>query len=156
MARYEGSLVAGDQRFAVVVARWNEFIVRSLLEGALDGFRRHGVPEERLDVAWAPGSFDIPLVAKRLAARGGYGAVVCLGAVIRGATPHFDYVAGGVASGIQAVSMETGAPVVFGVLTTESTDQAIERAGVKAGNKGFEAAVAAIEMANLLRALEWE
>ena len=154
MRTYEGHLVGGGRRFGVVVARWNDFIGRSLLTGALDGLRRHGVPEEDVDVAWVPGSFEIPLVAKKLAAGGRYGAVICLGAVIRGATSHYDLVAGGVASGIASASMETGVPVIFGVLTTETIEQAIERAGTKAGNKGYEAALAALEMANLLAAID--
>ncbi len=156
MRTLEGNLVGGGQRFAVVVARFNEFIGRSLLEGALDGLRRHGVPEEDVDVAWVPGAFEIPLIAKRLAATGRYGAVICLGAVIRGATAHFDYVAGGVASGIASASMETGVPVIFGVLTTDTIEQAVERAGTKAGNKGYESAVGAIEMVNLLHNINSE
>ncbi len=154
MAVYEGSLVGAEGRFAIVVARWNDFIGRSLLDGAQEGLRRHGIPEERVDIAWVPGSFEIPLVAKKVAASGKYAAVICLGAVIRGATPHFDYVAGGVASGIESVSLETGVPIIFGVLTTDTTEQAIERAGTKAGNKGHEAAHAAIEMANLIAAID--
>ncbi len=154
MAVYEGSLVGAEGRFAIVVARWNDFIGRSLLDGAQEGLRRHGIPEERVDIAWAPGSFEIPLVAKRLAASRRYAAVICLGAVIRGATAHFDYVAGGVASGISSASLETGVPIIFGVLTTDTIEQAIERAGTKAGNKGHEAALAAIEMANLLAAID--
>ncbi len=156
MRTLEGNLVGGGQRFAVVVARFNEFIGRSLLEGALDGLRRHGVPEEDVDVAWVPGAFEIPLIAKRLAATGRYGAVICLGTVIRGATAHFDYVAGGVASGIASASMETGVPVIFGVLTTDTIEQAVERAGTKAGNKGYESAVGAIEMVNLLHNINSE
>ncbi len=150
MRTYEGDLVGRGGRFGIVVARWNELIGKSLLSGALDGLHRHGVPEEDVDVAWAPGSFEIPLVAKKLAATGRYVSVICLGAVIRGATSHYDLVAGGVASGIARVSMETGVPVIFGVLTTDTIEQAIERAGTKAGNKGYESALAAIEMANLL------
>ncbi len=154
MAVYEGSLVGAEGRFAIVVARWNDFIGRSLLDGTKEGLRRHGIPEERVDIAWVPGSFEIPLVAKKVAASGKYAAVICLGAVIRGATPHFDYVAGGVASGIASVSLETGVPLIFGVLTTDTIEQAIERAGTKAGNKGHEAALAAIEMANLIAAID--
>jgi 6,7-dimethyl-8-ribityllumazine synthase len=154
MTVYEGSLVGGEGRFAIVVARWNDFIGRSLLDGAREGLRRHGIPEERVDIAWAPGSFEIPLVAKRLAVSGRYAAVICLGAVIRGATAHFDYVAGGVASGISSASLETGVPIIFGVLTTDTIEQAIERSGTKAGNKGHEAALAAIEMASLLAAID--
>lgn len=154
MTVYEGSLIGGEGRFAIVVARWNDFIGRNLLDGAREGLRRHGIPEERVDIAWAPGSFEIPLVAKKLAVSGRYAAVICLGAVIRGATAHFDYVAGGVASGISSASLETGVPIIFGVLTTDTIEQAIERAGTKAGNKGHEAALAAIEMANLLAVIE--
>lgn len=153
MTIYEGNLVGSEGRFAIVVARWNDFIGRSLLDGAREGLRRHGIPAEHVDIAWVPGSFEIPLVAKRLAASGKYAAVICLGAVIRGATPHFDYVAGGVAGGIASASLETGVPIVFGVLTTDTIEQAIERAGTKAGNKGHEAALAAIEMANLIAAI---
>jgi 6,7-dimethyl-8-ribityllumazine synthase len=151
---FEGQFVAADFRFAIVVARWNEFITSKLLGGAQDALRRHGVPEERVDVAWVPGSFEIPLVAARLARTGRYQAVICLGAVIRGATPHFDYVAAEVSKGVAHVGQDTGVPVLFGVLTTDTIEQAIERAGTKAGNKGFEAAVGAIEMASLLRAID--
>jgi len=137
----------------LVVSRFNEFISRKLLEGALDALSRHGVAAEDIEVAWVPGAFEIPLVARRLAESGRYQAVICLGAVIRGATPHFEYVAAEVAKGIALVGLETGVPTLFGVLTTDSIEQAIERAGTKAGNKGFDAALAAIEMANLLRQL---
>lgn len=150
---FEGRLVGEGLRFAVVVARFNEFITGKLLEGACDALRRHGVADGDVDVAWVPGSLEIPLAAKRLADSNRYDAVICLGAVIRGATPHFDYIAGEVAKGVAAVGLSTGVPVIFGVLTTDTIEQAIERAGTKAGNKGFEAAVAAIEMANLLRAM---
>ena len=150
---FEGHLVPGDARFAVVAGRFNELVTRSLLEGALDAFRRHGVADDAVDVAWCPGAFEIPPVARRMAASGKYAAVVALGAVIRGATSHYDYVAGGVAGGIAAVAAETGVPVLFGVLTVENLEQAFERAGTKAGNKGAEAAVSAIEMADLLRRL---
>ena len=149
---YEGSLIGQGKRFAIVVARFNELIGKQLLAGALDTLRRHGVAESDIAVAWVPGSFEIPLVAKQLARRG-YDAVICLGAVIRGATSHYDHVAGGVASGIAAVSLETGTPVIFGVLTTDTIEQAIERAGTKAGNRGADAALAAIEMANVLAAI---
>jgi 6,7-dimethyl-8-ribityllumazine synthase len=151
---FEGQLVAGDAVFAIVVARWNEFITGKLLGGAQDALRRHGVDDDRVDVAWAPGSFEIPIVAQRLARSGRYGAVICLGAVIRGATPHFDYVANEVSKGVAQVGLQTGVPVVFGVLTTDTIEQAIERAGTKAGNKGFEAATVAIEMVNLLRSVD--
>jgi 6,7-dimethyl-8-ribityllumazine synthase len=149
----EGALVADDARFAIVASRFNEFITRSLLDGALDALRRHGADPEAVDVAWCPGAFEVPLVAKKMAASGRYDAVICLGAVIRGATSHYDYVAGGVASGIAEAAMGTDVPVLFGVLTVETIEQAIERAGTKAGNKGAEAAVGAIEMVNLLRQL---
>ena len=150
----EGSLVAPEgARFAVVCGRFNDLITRRLLDGALDALARHGADTDAVDVAWCPGAFEIPLVAKTMAASGRYDAVLCLGAVIRGATSHYDYVAGGVASGIQQAAMETGVPVLFGVLTVDTIEQAIERAGTKAGNKGAEAAVGAVEMVNLLRRL---
>lgn len=151
---FEGKLIGEGLRVGIVVSRFNEFITNKLLGGAMDGLVRHGVREEDVDVAWVPGSFEIPLVAKRLAASGRYDTVLCLGAVIRGSTPHFDYVAAEVSKGIAHVSLDTGVPCVFGVLTTDTIEQAIERAGTKAGNKGFDAAVTGIEMANLLRAVE--
>ncbi len=150
----EGMLTGRGRRFGVVVARFNEFVGGKLLDGALDALRRHEVAPEDVTVVWCPGSFEIPLVAKRMASSRDYNAVICLGAVIRGATPHFDYVAGEVAKGIANVALDSGVPVVFGVLTTDTIEQAIERAGTKAGNKGFEAAMTAIEMANLLVALD--
>jgi len=150
---FEGRLIGEGLRFAVVVSRFNEFISGKLLEGARDAMRRHGVADEDVDVTWVPGSLEIPLVAKRLAESGRYHAIVCLGAIIRGATPHFDYVAAETAKGVAAVGLSTGVPTIFGVLTTDTIEQAIERAGTKAGNKGFAAAVSAIEMANLLQAL---
>jgi 6,7-dimethyl-8-ribityllumazine synthase len=153
---YEGRLDAAGLRVAVVVSRFNELITRQLLEGARDGLRRHGADEETLSVVWVPGAFEIPPVAQRLARSGAFDAVVCLGAVIRGATPHFDHVANQTAAGIARAAQETGVPVIFGILTTDTIEQAIERAGTKAGNKGFDAAVAAIEMANLLRQLPGE
>ena len=153
MPTYEGRLDAAGLRVAVVVSRFNELITRQLLEGARDGLRRHGADEETLSVVWVPGAFEIPPVAQRLARSGAFDAVVCLGAVIRGATPHFDHVANQTAAGIARAAQETGVPVIFGILTTDTIEQAIERAGTKAGNKGFDAAVAAIEMANLLRQL---
>ncbi len=153
MRTFEGDLLGRGGRFAIVIARFNEAIGRRLLDGALDGLRRHGVADEAIAVAWVPGAFEIPLVARRLAATGDYDAVICLGAVIRGATPHFEYVAGNAASGVAAASRETGVPVIFGVLTTDTIEQAIERSGTKAGNNGFGAAVAAIEMANVLAAI---
>jgi 6,7-dimethyl-8-ribityllumazine synthase len=153
MRTFEGDLLGQGRRFAIVIARFNEAIGRRLLDGARDGLRRHGVADEDVAVAWVPGAFEIPLVAQRLAATGRYDAVLCLGAVIRGATPHFDYVAGNVAAGVAAVGRETGVPAIFGVLTTDTIAQAEERAGLKAGNQGFNAAVAAIEMANVLAAI---
>ncbi len=153
MAKYiEGDLQAGKARFAIVVSRFNEFITEKLLAGALDALKRHGANMEQVAVAWCPGAFEAPLVVKKLAASGDYDAVICLGAVIRGATPHFDYVAGQAASGVTQVMLQTEVPVLFGVLTTDTIEQAIERAGTKAGNKGAESAVAAIEMVNLLKA----
>ncbi|MHB0870634.1 MAG: 6,7-dimethyl-8-ribityllumazine synthase [Chloroflexota bacterium] len=150
---FEGELVGRGLRFAAVVSRFNEFISSRLLGGAKDALVRHGVAEENLDVAWVPGAFEIPLVAKKLAQTGEYAGIICLGAVIRGATPHFDYVAAEVSKGIAAVSLDTGVPVIFGVITADNLEQAIERAGTKSGNKGFDAAVSAIEMANLVAAL---
>ena len=150
---FEGTLVGTGLRVAIVVSRFNEFITRQLLEGALDGLRRHGVAAEDVDVAWVPGAFEIPLVARRLARSNKYDALICLGAVIRGATAHFDYVAGQAAAGVANVAVQAGVPVVFGILTTDTVEQAIERAGTKAGNKGYEAALAAIEMATLMRQL---
>ena len=150
----EGDLSAAGRRFSVVASRFNDFIVRPLLDGALDAIKRHGGDLSSVDVVWVPGSYEIPLAAKKLALSGRYDAVICLGAVIRGATAHFDYVAGGVASGISSVALETNLPVVFGVITTDTIEQAIERAGTKAGNKGFEAAVTAIEMASLMEWIE--
>ncbi len=153
MRIYEGDFNGQGRRFAIVIARFNETIGRRLLDGALDGLRRHGVADDRIAVAWVPGAFEIPLVAQRLAATGHYAAVICLGAVIRGATPHFDYVAGNVAAGVATTGRETGVPTIFGVLTIDTIEQAIERSGTKAGNNGFSAAVAAIEMANVLAAI---
>jgi 6,7-dimethyl-8-ribityllumazine synthase len=150
----EGNLAVADRRFGIVASRFNDFIVKSLLEGALDAVKRHGGDVGAVDVVWVPGSYELPLIAKRLALSGRYDAVVCLGVVIRGATSHFDYVAGGAASGISAVAIEVNLPVIFGVLTTDTIEQAIERAGTKAGNKGFEAAAAAIEMASIMKQLD--
>jgi 6,7-dimethyl-8-ribityllumazine synthase len=147
----EGNLTAAGRSFGIVASRFNDFVVRRLLDGALDAIRRHGGDLGSVDVVWVPGSYEIPLAARRLALSGRYDAVICLGAVIRGATAHFDYVAGGAAGGISSVALETGVPVIFGVITTETIEQAIERAGTKMGNKGFEAAVSAIEMADLMR-----
>ena len=146
----EGALSAAGRSFGIVASRFNDFIVKALLEGALDAVRRHGGDTGAVDVVWVPGSYEIPLAARGLALTGRYDAVVCLGAVIRGSTAHFDYVANGAAGGISSVALETGVPTIFGVITTETIEQAIERAGTKMGNKGFEAAVTAIEMADLL------
>ena len=150
----EGALSATDRRFGIVASRFNDFIVRPLLDGALDAIKRHGGDLSSVDIVWVPGSYEIPLAAKNLALSGRYDAVICLGAVIRGATPHFDYVAGGVASGISSVALETNLPIVFGVITTDNIEQAIERAGTKAGNKGFEAAVTALEMSSLMEQID--
>lgn len=147
----EGNLVAQGIKVGIVVGRFNEFIVSKLLGGALDGLKRHGVEDEYIEVAWVPGAFEIPLVAKKMANSNKYDAVICLGAVIRGSTPHFDYVCAEVSKGIASVTLSSEIPVIFGVLTTDSIEQAIERAGTKAGNKGYDAAVSAIEMANLLK-----
>jgi len=147
----EGNLDARDANFALVVSRFNSFITERLLEGALDSLRRHGADEERITVARCPGAVEIPLVARRLAATGSYDAILCLGAVIRGATKHFDLVCSAVTRGVHEVSLQSDLPVIFGVITTDTIEQAIERAGSKGGNKGADAAVAAIEMVNLLR-----
>ena len=148
---YEGKLVAEGLKFGIVIGRFNEFISSKLYGGAIDGLVRHGADEADIEAAWVPGAFEIPLAAQRLAASKKYDAVICLGAVIRGSTPHFDYVAGEVSKGIAKVSLDAGVPVIFGVLTTDTIEQAIERAGTKAGNKGYDAAVTAIEMANLMK-----
>ena len=147
----EGKLVAEGLKIGIVVGRFNEFIVSKLLGGALDGLKRHGVDENNIGVAWVPGAFEIPLIAKKMAKNEKYDAIICLGAVIKGSTPHFDYVCAEVSKGIASVSLSSEKPVIFGVLTTDTIEQAIERAGTKAGNKGYEAAVTAIEMANLLK-----
>jgi len=149
----EGKLIAEGIKVGIIVARFNEFISSKLLGGAIDGLKRHGVSEENIDVAWAPGAFEIPLVAKKMAKNEKYDAVICLGAVIKGSTPHFDYVCANASKGIASVSLETEKPVIFGILTTDSIEQAIERAGTKAGNKGYDAAVTAIELVNLLKTL---
>jgi 6,7-dimethyl-8-ribityllumazine synthase len=153
MIEYTGQLRGDGLRIAIAAGRFNDFITERLLAGARDGLVRHGVDEGSITVGWAPGAFELPLVAQRLAASGDCDAVICLGAVIRGATGHYEQVAGQCAAGIERVQLGTGVPVVFGVLTTETVEQAIERAGTKAGNKGFESAMAAIEMADLLRQL---
>jgi 6,7-dimethyl-8-ribityllumazine synthase len=150
---YEGKLIAEDLKFAIVAGRFNEFITSKLIGGALDALKRHGVKDENIELAWAPGAFEIPLVAKKMAELKRYDAIICLGAVIRGSTPHFNYVSSEVAKGIGHVSLATGVPVIFGVLTTETIEQAIERAGTKSGNKGYDAATSAIETANLLKQL---
>lgn len=149
----EGHLVSSGKKYGIVVSRFNEFISSKLLGGALDALRRHGVQDDEVTVAWTPGSFEIPLVVKRMAESGNYDAVIALGAVIRGSTPHFDYVAAEVSKGVAQVSLAANVPVLFGVLTTDTIEQAVERAGTKAGNKGVDAAVAAIEMVNLLEHL---
>jgi len=154
MQVYEGKLIGTGLKIGIVVARFNEFITNKLLGGAKDALLRHGVLEEDITVAWVPGAFEIPLAAQKLAKSEKFDAVITLGAVIRGSTPHFDYVAAEVSKGVAAISLATGLPVIFGVLTTDTIEQAIERAGTKAGNKGYDAAVTAIEMANLLRIVE--
>jgi len=150
---YEGTFAPPPGRFALVAARFNHFVVEHLVGGAADGLKRHGVADDAIDLVWVPGSYEIPLVAKRLAASGRYAALICLGAVIRGDTDHYDHVAGEAAKGIAQASLATGVPVVFGILTCDTLEQAINRAGAKAGNKGFEAALTAIEMVNLLHKL---
>lgn len=151
MKTFEGHLVAKDLKFAVIVSRFNEFISKRLLEGAIDALKRHGAGEP--DVAWTPGSFEIPLVAKKLAESKAYDGIVCLGAVLRGDTPHFEYIASEVTKGVAKVNLDTGIPTILGVVTADTLEQAIERAGAKAGNKGWQAALGAIEMANLLKTL---
>lgn len=151
--KYEGRLVAKDLKVGIVAARFNEFITNKLVEGAVDALTRHGVDDGDIAIAWVPGAFEIPMVAKKLAESGKCDAVICLGAVIRGSTPHFDYVAAEVSKGVAQVGMTTGVPAIFGVITTDNIEQAIERAGTKAGNKGFEAGESAIEMANLFRSM---
>lgn len=151
---FEGKVVAKEIRVGIVVARFNEFITAKLLGGALDGLKRHDVAEDNIDVAWVPGAFEIPLIASKMAKSGKYDAVICLGAVIRGATSHYDYVCSEVSKGIANVSLNSDIPVMFGVLTTDNIEQAIERAGSKAGNKGYECATGAIEMVNLIREIE--
>ena len=150
---YQGNLVGTDLKIGIVVARFNEFITSKLLSGAVDILERHGVDTDNIDTAWVPGAFELPLVAKKMAENAKYDAVVVLGTVIRGATPHFDYVCNEAAKGIASTALTTGKPVIFGLLTTETIEQAVERAGTKAGNKGAESALAALEMANLLHQL---
>ncbi len=153
MPIYEGDFSPPSGRFAIVVSRFNALVTEALLAGCLDAFKRHGVDDGRLDVYWVPGSFEVPLIARKLAEAGGHAAVVCLGCVIRGETGHYDHVAGQAAGGVLQAALTTGVPVIFGVLTTETVEQALNRAGLKAGNKGGEAAMAAIEMVNLLAKL---
>lgn len=149
----EGELQAKGLKFGIIVSRFNDFITSKLLDGALDALRRHGADDKDIEVVKVPGSFEIPLTAKRLAAKGTFSAIVCLGTVIRGATPHFDYVAAEVSKGIASASMETGVPIAFGVITSDTIEQAVERAGTKSGNKGWDAAITAIEMAQLIKKL---
>ena len=147
----EGKLVSDKIKIGIVASRFNEFITSKLIGGALDGLKRHDVNDDDIELAWVPGAFEIPLIASKMAESGNYDAVICLGAVIRGSTSHYDYVCNEVSKGIAAVSLETGVPVMFGVLTTDNIEQAIERAGTKAGNKGYDCALSAIEMVNLIR-----
>ena len=150
---FEGKLLGKGLKFGLVASRFNEFITKKLLEGAQDALVRHGVNEEDIEIAWVPGSFEIPLVAKKLTQTKRYDAVICLGAVIRGGTPHFDYIAAEVTKGIAKVGLDVGLPVIYGIITADTLEQAIERAGTKAGNKGFEAAMSAIEMADLVKGI---
>ena len=154
MREFEGKLVSKNIRVGIVAARFNEFITAKLLGGAMDGLLRHDVKEEDIYVAWVPGAFEIPLIASKMAKSGKYDVVICLGAMIRGSTSHYDYVCNEVSKGIASISLETGIPVMFGVLTTDNIEQAIERAGTKAGNKGYDCAVGAIEMVNLIHEIE--
>lgn len=154
MKTFEGKLVSKDIRIGIAAARFNEFITSRLLGGALDGLKRHDVKEDNIHIAWVPGAFEIPLIASKMAKSGKYDAIICLGAVIRGSTTHYDYVCSEVSKGIAHVSLNSDIPVMFGVLTTETIEQAIERAGSKAGNKGFDCGVGAIEMVNLIREIE--
>lgn len=152
--RYEGMLVGKGLKFALVISRFNELITGRLLDGARDALLRHGVQEQDMDVAWTPGCFELPMVVKKLAQSGSYDAIICLGAVIRGGTPHFEYIASAVNRGISRVALDTGVPVTQGIITADTLEQAIQRAGAKEGNKGFVAGVSAIEMANLVRAIQ--
>ncbi len=154
MKTLEGKLISKDIKVGIVAARFNEVITNKLIGGAMDGLLRHDVREENIDLAWVPGAFEIPLIASKMAKSGKYDAIICLGAVIRGSTSHYDYVCSEVSKGIATVSLNTGVPVMFGVLTTENIEQAIERAGSKAGNKGYDCALGAIEMVNLIREIE--
>lgn len=154
MKTYEGNLIAKEIKVGIVATRFNEFITSKLLSGAIDGLKRHDVKEEDIHIAWVPGAFEIPLIASKMAKSGNYDVVICLGAVIRGSTTHYDYVCSEVSKGIATVSLSSDIPVMFGVLTTENIEQAIERAGTKSGNKGYDCAVSAIEMVNLIREIE--
>lgn len=151
---YEGKLVSEGLKYGIVVGRFNEFITSKLLGGALDALKRHGVDDNEIDVAWVPGAFEIPLIAQKMAESGKYDAIITLGTVIRGSTTHYDYVCNEVAKGVSAINLKTGVPTIFGVVTTENIEQAVERAGTKAGNKGWDSAMAAIEMANLTKSLK--
>lgn len=153
MRVYEGSFVSQGMKVGIVAARFNEFIVSKLLDGAVDGLTRHDVKQEDIEVAWVPGAFEIPVIASKMAASGKYDAVICLGAVIRGSTSHYDYVCSEVSKGVAQTALSTGVPVMFGVLTTDNIEQAIERAGTKAGNKGYDCALGAVEMVNLIKEL---
>ena len=153
MKTYEGLLTVTNEKFCIIVSRFNEFIGGKLLSGAIDELKRHGVEDSNIDIVWCPGAFEIPLIAKKCAKTGKYSAVITLGAVIKGSTSHYDYVCAEVSKGVASVSLDTGVPVIFGVLTTENLEQAIERAGTKAGNKGADAAKSAIEMANLVKTI---
>jgi len=150
---YQGTLLAEGLKFMIIVARFNEFISMRLLEGAQDALIRHGAQEDDIEMAWTPGSFEIPVIAKKMASSGRYEAIICLGAIIKGGTPHFDYIAAEASKGIAKVALDTGVPVIFGIITAENLEQAIERAGTKEGNMGFKAAMSAIEMANLVRSI---
>ncbi|GMK37916.1 6,7-dimethyl-8-ribityllumazine synthase [Paenibacillus sp. CCS19] len=154
MKHYEGHLISQGLKYGIVVGRFNEFITTKLLSGALDALKRHGAEDSEIEIAWVPGAFEIPFAAQKMAESGKYDAVITLGAVIRGSTPHFDFVCNEAAKGVAAIALKTGVPAIFGVLTTDSIEQAVERAGTKAGNKGWESATSAIEMANLTRQLQ--
>ncbi|AJD32681.1 6,7-dimethyl-8-ribityllumazine synthase [Clostridium sporogenes] len=154
MKIYEGKLTAEGLKVGIIVSRFNEFITSKLLSGSIDCLKRHGAKEDNIEICWVPGAFEIPVIAKKMASKGKYDAVICLGTVIRGATPHFDYVSSEVSKGVAHVSLDKEVPVIFGVLTTDTIEQAIERAGTKAGNKGYDAAMSAIEMSNLIKILD--
>ncbi|MCR1975892.1 6,7-dimethyl-8-ribityllumazine synthase [Clostridium sporogenes] len=154
MKIYEGKLTAEGLKVGIIVSRFNEFITSKLLAGSIDCLKRHGAKEDNIEICWVPGAFEIPVIAKKMASKGKYDAVICLGVVIRGATPHFDYVSSEVSKGVAHVSLDKEVPVIFGVLTTDTIEQAIERAGTKAGNKGYDAAMSAIEMSNLIKILD--